>query len=125
VSDDNLFEWEAVVEGPAGTPYECGVFVARLLFPRDYPMSPPKMTFRSAMWHPNVYPSGDVCISILHAHARDPTSDERPEEQWTAVQSAEKVLMSVMSMLAEPNPNSPANVDAAVCPPARCLKTVL
>ncbi len=55
-----------------------------------------------------------VCISILHPHGRDVWGYEKPEERWMAVQSVEKILVSVMSMLAEPNDQSPANIDAAV-----------
>lgn len=146
VSEDNLLVWEALVGGPPGTPYECGVFKARLEFPLDYPMHPPKMYFTSAMWHPNIYPNGEVCISILHPPGEDPTHYEKVEERWSPVQSVEKILISVMSMLAgtcagvtalclhvsetarrssllacpvptyyaEPNDESPANIDAAV-----------
>jgi len=113
ISEDNVFEWEALIVGPEGTPYECGVFVSRLKFPTNYPLAPPKMVFTSDMWHPNVYRNGEVCISILHPHGRDAFGYEKPEERWTAVQSVEKILVSVMSMLAEPNDQSPANVDAA------------
>ena len=100
VSEDNLLVWEALVGGPPGTPYECGVFKARLEFPLDYPMHPPKMYFTSAMWHPNIYPNGEVCISILHPPGEDPTHYEKVEERWSPVQSVEKILISVMSMLA-------------------------
>ena len=61
-----------------------------------------------------VYPSGLVCISILHAPGEDPLGYERESERWSPVQSVEKILLSVVSMLAEPNDESPANVDAAV-----------
>ncbi len=58
---------DVMVIGPEGTLYEGGFFNATLTFPLDYPQNPPKMTFTSEIWHPNVYyPSGEVCISILH-----------------------------------------------------------
>jgi ubiquitin-conjugating enzyme E2 G2 len=66
------------------------------------------------VWHPNVYPDGKVCVSILHAPGEDRFGYERANERWSPVQSVEKVLLSVVSMLAEPNDESPANVDAAV-----------
>lgn len=54
ISEDNLFHWEAIIQGPEDTPFEGGVFPAELKFPRDYPLSPPKMTFTGVdMWHPN------------------------------------------------------------------------
>lgn len=60
-----------------------------------------------------VYPSGVVCISILHPAGDDPHHYEKASERWSPIQSIEKILLSVMSMLAEPNDESPANVEAA------------
>ncbi len=60
-----------------------------------------------------VYPTGLVCISILHAPGEDPNHYEQASERWSPIQSVEKILISVMSMLAEPNDESPANVEAA------------
>lgn len=74
---------------------------------------PPTMTFNPPLFHPNVYPSGAVCISILHPPGDDPNHYEQASERWSPIQSVEKILISVMSMLAEPNDESPANVDAA------------
>lgn len=62
---------------------------------------------------PAVYPSGLVCISILHPPGDDPNHYEHASERWSPIQSVEKILISVMSMLAEPNDESPANVEAA------------
>ena len=94
---------------------EGGIFIARLDFPFDFPNSPPKMRFTSAIWHPNVYPDGRVCISILHPPGTDVfNAEETAEERWRPILSVEAVLLSVMSMLADPNPSSPANIDAAV-----------
>eukprot|EP01090_Pellita_catalonica_P016726 TRINITY_DN4873_c0_g1_i5.p1 TRINITY_DN4873_c0_g1~~TRINITY_DN4873_c0_g1_i5.p1 ORF type:complete len:166 (-),score=25.73 TRINITY_DN4873_c0_g1_i5:158-655(-) len=111
--ESNIYVWEALVQGPSETPYEGGAFKAILTFPKDYPLNPPKMKFTSKMWHPNIYPSGEVCISILHAPGDDPNRYEHSSERWSPIQSVEKILISVMSMLAEPNDESPANIDAA------------
>jgi len=113
ITEDNFLEWEAVITGPEGTPFQDGVFVAKLTFPQDYPLNPPKMKFLSDLFHPNIYPDGRVCISILHPPGKDPTGYESSSERWSPVQSIEKILLSVMSMIAEPNTESPANVDAA------------
>jgi ubiquitin-conjugating enzyme E2 G2 len=113
---DNLMTWEFALAGPPGTDYEHGVFTGRLFFPGSYPLEPPRMVFEPPITHPNVYGAGarrgEVCISILHA-GRDATGYERVEERWSPVQSVYSVLLSVLSMLAEPNTESPANVDAA------------
>lgn len=112
-SEENFFEWEALVTGPEGTSFDGGVFVTELIFPTDYPLSPPKMRFISDMFHPNVYVDGRVCISILHTPGDDPLGYESATERWSPVQSIEKILLSVVSMLAEPNDESGANVDAS------------
>jgi ubiquitin-conjugating enzyme E2 G2 len=129
VSEDDLFLWEALIQGPEGTPFEGGIFPAELKFPKDYPLNPPKMKFLGEIWHPNgeiaippehdnvltrvVYTNGEVCISILHPPGDDPNHYETASERWSPIQSVEKILISVMSMLAEPNDESPANVEAA------------
>ncbi|PAV15726.1 ubiquitin-conjugating enzyme [Pyrrhoderma noxium] len=111
ISEEDLFEWEALICGPKDTPFEGGVFVAKLSFPSDYPLSPFKMKFDPPLFHPNVYPDGTVCISILHTPGDDPTHYEQASERWSPVQSVEKVILSVISMLAEPNLESGANID--------------
>jgi ubiquitin-conjugating enzyme E2 G2 len=113
VEENDVLRWEALIEGPEGSPYEGGLFRAVLKFPPNYPMNPPSMVFVSDLWHPNIGKDGRVCISILHPPGEDPLRYERPDERWSAALSVEKILVSVMSMLAEPNCESPANVDAA------------
>lgn len=98
ISEDNYLEWEALLPGPDGTPFEGGVFSARLSFPASYPLEPPTMRFEPPIFHPNgkllcllrlylsfascllvlfptVYADGLVCISILHAPGDDPNSE--------------------------------------------------
>ncbi|KAI5799204.1 ubiquitin-conjugating enzyme/RWD-like protein [Peziza echinospora] len=113
IDEDNLFEWECLIQGPEDTPFEGGVFPATLSFPKDYPLSPPSMKFTCEMFHPNIYKDGSVCISILHPPGDDPNQYESASERWSPIQSVEKILISVMSMLAEPNDESGANVDAS------------
>jgi ubiquitin-conjugating enzyme E2 G2 len=100
LQEDNWFIWEALIQGPQETCYEDGVFLAKITFPKDYPLSPPVMKFTSEMYHPNIYKDGTVCISILHAPGNDPSGYEQASERWSPVQSVEKILLSVVSMLA-------------------------
>ncbi|OCH88945.1 ubiquitin-conjugating enzyme [Obba rivulosa] len=111
ISESDFFTWEALILGPKDTPFEGGVFTAKLTFPSDYPLSPFKMKFDPPLFHPNIYPDGTVCISILHTPGDDPTMYEQASERWSPVQSVEKVILSVISMLAEPNLESGANID--------------
>lgn len=114
VIDDNLARWRVWIRGPKETPYEGGCFRARLEFPPEFPFQPPVMTFESSIWHPNVYPDGRVCISILHPPGEDKYGYETAEERWSPIQSVESVLISVISMISDPNDESPANLDAAI-----------
>jgi len=76
---------------------------------------PPTMTFISEMWHPNVYSDGKVCISILHPPGTDSmNAQETADERWRPILGVEQILISVISMLSDPNDESPANLDAAV-----------
>lgn len=113
--DDNLFVWEVMIVGPTGTSLEGGFFKAELRFPDDFPNSPPEMKFITPMWHPNIYPDGKVCISILHSAGVDRFNTlESADERWRPILGVEQILVSVIAMLNEPNISSPANVDAAV-----------
>ncbi|KAK2196275.1 bifunctional Ubiquitin-conjugating enzyme [Babesia duncani] len=115
LENDDYFKWRVCFEGPPETAYEGGIFTVTLTFPSDFPNNPPKMQFQEEMWHPNIYPDGTVCISILHAPGQDRYNEqERPEERWRPVLGVENILVSVVSMLGEPNLCSPANVDAAI-----------
>ncbi|KAG8913271.1 Ubiquitin-conjugating enzyme E2 15 [Tulasnella sp. 408] len=91
VDDDNLLEWEIMIIGPENTLYEGGFFKARLTFPSEYPLLPPKMRFITPMWHPNIYPDGVVCISILHPPGEDQWGYEQASERWLPVHTVETI----------------------------------
>lgn len=112
-NENDLFNWRIMIVGPNDTLYEGGFFQARMRFPNDYPDSPPQLTFITPIFHPNIYSDGRVCISILHPPVNDEMSGELASERWTPIQNAKSVLLSVISLLSSPNPDSPANVDAA------------
>ena len=115
--DASPFVWDIFILGPTDTPYEGGMFNAKLTFPKDYPNMPPKLVFTSEFWHPNVYDEGErkgeVCISILHAPGEDQWGYEQASERWLPIHTVESILISVISMLSSPNAESPANLDAA------------
>lgn len=114
--DSNIYEWQIMMEGPPGTPFEGGYFPCTLSFPKEYPNKPPKMRFITpGFWHPNVYKDGTVCISILHEAKEDAfNTQEAMSEKWRPILGVEGILVSVLSMLGEPNSSSPANIDASV-----------
>ncbi|XP_065912860.1 ubiquitin-conjugating enzyme E2 R2-like [Dysidea avara] len=113
-NEDDMYLWRVAIFGPPETPYEGGYFKALIKFPLDYPYSPPSMKFVSPIFHPNVYEDGEVCISILHPPIDDPHSGELPAERWNPTQTVRTILLSVISLLNEPNTSSAANVDASV-----------
>ncbi|RKP08004.1 ubiquitin-conjugating enzyme/RWD-like protein [Thamnocephalis sphaerospora] len=110
---DDIYKWSIMIMGPPDTLYEGGIFRAIMQFPVTYPMEPPTLTFKSEMWHPNVYPTGEVCISILHPPGEDKWGYEQASERWLPVHTVETILISVISMLSSPNFESPANIEAA------------
>lgn len=82
--------WVAQIIGPAGSAYENGVFHVSVIFPSDYPFKPPLVAFKTRIFHPNVDPSGRICLDLLH-------------DQWTPGLSAAKLLLSISSLLTDPN----------------------
>jgi ubiquitin-conjugating enzyme E2 A len=101
LNETNLFEWQAMITGPDDTPYEGGLYELNLSIPCNYPVKAPKVRFKTEIFHPNIYKNGDICIDIL-------------QDQWSEVMSIEKILISIRSLLNEPNANSPANSEAAL-----------
>lgn len=88
---------------------------AEMRFPGDYPYQPPTFRFQTKnICHPNVYPDGNLCISILHKPGDDDQSGELASERWNVLHGVESVLRSVLLLLDDPEINSPANVDAGV-----------
>ncbi|KZT64814.1 hypothetical protein DAEQUDRAFT_732172 [Daedalea quercina L-15889] len=93
-SDDNLFNWEATIPGPEGSVYEGGLFHVEINLARDYPFSAPKVTFRTRIYHMNINDRGNICIDIL-------------KHNWSPALSLFKVILSLSSLLTDPNPKDP------------------
>lgn len=98
--DNNIMQWNAVIFGPAETPFEDGTFKLTITFTEEYPNKPPTVKFVSKMFHPNVYADGGICLDIL-------------QNRWSPTYDVSAILTSIQSLLDEPNPNSPANSVAA------------
>ncbi|MEE6479310.1 hypothetical protein FKM82_012214 [Ascaphus truei] len=99
-SENNIMVWNAVIFGPEGTPFEDGTFKLVIEFSEEYPNKPPTVRFVSKMFHPNVYADGSICLDIL-------------QNRWSPTYDVSSILTSIQSLLDEPNPNSPANSQAA------------
>lgn len=98
---DNIRNWTASINGPIDTPYQNFKFNLELKFNDNYPVKAPSVKFISPIYHPNVYKDGKICVDILQG-------------EWSPVQNVRTILISIRSLLMDPNPNSPANRDAAV-----------
>lgn len=97
---DDLFQWQASIMGPPDSPYQGGVFFLTIQFPTDYPFKPPKVAFSTKIYHPNININGSICLDILRA-------------QWSPALTISKVLLSICSMLTDPNPDDPLVPEAA------------
>jgi ubiquitin-conjugating enzyme E2 D/E len=91
---EDLFRWEGVIFGPSDSPFSGGVFKLKILFPVDYPFKCPTITFTTKIYHPNINSSGIICLDIL-------------KNQWSPALTISKVLLSICSLLCDPNPNDP------------------
>lgn len=112
IDETNLFEWDFTLLGPHESPYEGGIYNGVIKFPQNYPHKPPTIKFISKLFHPNVYPDGKLCISILHEGA-DTTNYEHESERWRPVHNVHTIFISIISLLNDSNPDSAANIDAA------------
>jgi ubiquitin-conjugating enzyme E2 A len=98
---NDLMVWFATIKGPINSPYENGIFNIQLTFTHDYPIKAPSVKFLTQIYHPNIYRDGKICVDILQPH------------EWTPAQNIRSILISILSLLMDPNPSSPANRDAA------------
>lgn len=89
--------WTATLSGPAETPYTNLTFKLSLNFPANYPYAPPEVLFKTPIYHPNVDFSGRICLDILKA------GGDGTEGMWSAVLNVGSVLLSIQSLLGEPN----------------------
>merc|ERR1712043_117846 len=81
--------------------WEEGMYKGHMIFKDDYPSTPPKIQFKPPLFHPNVYPSGTVCLSLL---------DE--EKDWRPALTIKQLLLGIQDLLNEPNIKDPAQAEA-------------
>ncbi|OJJ49123.1 hypothetical protein ASPZODRAFT_129528 [Penicilliopsis zonata CBS 506.65] len=99
-ADGNLLSWTATITGPTETPYDGLSLKLSFTFPNNYPYAAPTVLFITPIYHPNVDFSGRICLDILR-------------DKWSAVYNVQTVLLSLQSLLGEPNNASPLNAQAA------------
>ena len=99
----DMFKWECQIPGRPGTPWEGGLFRVVVAFGEDYPSSPPKCKFEPVVFHPNVYPSGTICLSILNE-----------DKDWRPAITIKDILVGIQDLLNNPNVNDPAQSEASL-----------
>lgn len=100
VINNDIFHWSATLIGPSESPYEGGVFNLDICFPKNYPFKPPKVKFTTKIYHPNISKAGLICVDILKSN-------------WSPVLTISKLLLSICSLLNDPNPDDPLEPDIA------------
>ena len=92
--ETNLLNAKILIIGPEDTPYEGGYYIYKVKFPESYPFKPPKINFETKIYHPNINSAGSICIDILR-------------DNWSPALTVSKVLLSICSLLDDPNPDDP------------------
>ena len=98
---DDMFAWSGTIIGPVDTVYQGGIFKIKINFPTDYPFKAPKVQFETKVFHPNINSSGQICLDVL-------------KDQWSPALTISKVLLSVCSLLSDPNPSDPLVPEIAI-----------
>ncbi|CAG8488772.1 9246_t:CDS:2 [Acaulospora colombiana] len=107
---ENLYEWVSTITGPAGSPYDGGIFFLDITFPQDYPFKPPKIVYRTRIYHCNINSSGQICLDIL-------------KDNWSPALTISKVLLSICSLLTDANPLLHINICTTVRNMTELLKS--
>ncbi|KAL1511172.1 hypothetical protein AB1Y20_005988 [Prymnesium parvum] len=94
MQEDDASELDATIEGPEGTPYARGLFKLRLSIPPRYPFEPPKISFMTPIYHPNIDSAGRICLDILNLP---------PKGAWTPSLNISTLLTSIRLLMSEPN----------------------
>ena len=93
-SGDDIYNWDATIMGPESSVYEGGIFQLSIIFPGNYPFKAPKIKFVTRIYHPNINSAGGICLDVL-------------KDQWSPALTISKVLISICSLLDDPNPDDP------------------
>jgi len=94
-SEADMHQWQILIDGPKGSPYEGGVFTLHLSLPTEYPFKPPTLSFKTKIYHPNVTndDKGSMCLGMLRA------------DEWKPSSKIDAVLGFAKALLLEPQPD--------------------
>lgn len=101
IDESNLLHWKGQIKGPVGTPYEGGIFAIDIELPSDYPFVPPKMKYKTKIWHPNISSeTGTICLDIL-------------KNEWSPALTVRTALISLQALMSAPEPDDPQDAVVA------------
>tara|TARA_Y100000389_G_C17272632_1_gene418816 strand:- start:115 stop:561 length:447 start_codon:yes stop_codon:yes gene_type:complete len=100
VNKNEVYKWHATIIGPTESPYSGGIFKLSIDIPENYPFKPPKIKFMTPIMHPNINSQGSICLDIL-------------SKNWSPVLTVSKMLLSISSLLTDPNPDDPLDKTVA------------
>jgi len=98
--NDNIYLMEIIFLGPKDSPYEENVNIISIKIPNEYPNKAPTMKFTNKIFHPNISSEGTICLDIL-------------KDNWRPIYTLRTIIISIISLLSDPNPDSPLNSEAA------------
>jgi len=100
VDETNILQWMGLIV-PESAPYNKGAFRIRIDFPAEYPFKPPKITFQTKIYHPNIDEKGQVCLPIISP------------ENWKPATRTDQVIQALVSLVSDPEPEHPLRADLA------------
>ncbi|KAL9916218.1 ubiquitin-conjugating enzyme E2 L3-like [Glossina fuscipes] len=98
--DDNLLRWTGLIV-PQNPPYNKGAFRIEINFPAEYPFKPPKINFKTKIYHPNIDEKGQVCLPIIST------------ENWKPATRTDQVIQALIALINDPEPEHPLRADLA------------
>lgn len=100
VDESNLLNWQGLIV-PENSPYNKGAWRIDIVFPAEYPFKPPKVSFRTKIYHPNIDEKGQVCLPIISA------------ENWKPATKTDQVIQALVTLVNDPEPEHPLRADLA------------
>jgi len=100
VEESNILYWTGIIV-PENAPYNKGAFRIEINFPAEYPFKPPKINFKTKIYHPNIDEKGQVCLPIISA------------ENWKPATKTDQVIQALVALVNDPEPEHPLRADLA------------
>merc|ERR1711915_263549 len=100
VDESNILNWQGLIctDQP---PFNKGAFRIDITFPAEYPFKPPKVVFKTRIYHPNVDEKGQVCLPIISP------------ENWKPATKTDQVIQALAALVDDPEPEHPLRADLA------------